>query len=69
MAENIGYKYKTIAKLIKKACKTVRIAKNIVINLVEHIQLVVIALKKSSYIKRGSAYNNTVPAFWDIQYD
>lgn len=47
-AETIGCKYKTIAKNLKRDRKIVQMAQKMIIDLVKHIQPIVITLKKNS---------------------
>lgn len=48
LAEIISSKYEIIVKLPKKDRKVIRIAKETITNVIAHIQLVMIALKKNS---------------------
>lgn len=45
--ENIGFKYQTMIRLLKRDWKIVKIAKQIMMNLIGRIQLIMTILKKN----------------------
>lgn len=47
LAENINFKYKTIARLLKRDWKVVEMAKQTITDLIGRIQLIVTTLKKN----------------------